>query len=55
MNYDKNIRNQTQFRLSLASRGASLAQALLTSLPLLLLSLVTLVRGTVGEDQVLKV
>ena len=30
-----------------------MAQALVTSLPLLLLSLVTLVKGTVGEEQVL--
>ena len=29
-----------------------MAQALVTSLPLLLLSLVTLVKGTVGEEQV---
>jgi len=48
----RKLQGEEHHRISLASRGASLAQALLTSLPLLLLSLVTLVRGTVGEDQV---
>jgi len=39
-------------RISLAARAASLGQALVCSLPLLLLSLVTLVRAMVGVEQV---
>jgi len=48
----RKLQGEEHHRLSLAARGACMAQALVTSLPLLLLSLVTLVKGTVGEEQV---
>jgi len=48
----RKLQGEEHHRLSLAARGACMAQALVTSLPLLLLSMVTLVKGTVGEEQV---
>jgi len=48
----RKLKGEEHHRISLAARGASLTHALLSSLPLLLVSMVTMVRAAVGKDQV---
>lgn len=48
----RKVQGEEHHRISIAARGASLAQALLTSLPLTTLALLTLVRGTVDTEKV---